>query len=118
MRYMILISSNEQGELCAPPEAQAELYAAYEKYTQDLQKAGVLLAGEALLPTERGSRVRVREGKRTVTDGPFSEAKEVIGGYYLIQVKSKEEAIEWASRCPAAHDGTVEVREVMELPAS
>lgn len=115
MRYMILILSDEKGELCAPQGEQEKLFAAYDKYTQDLQKAGVLLAGDALLPTERGAHVTVREGKRTVTDGPFSEAKEVIGGYYLIQVKSKEEAVEWASRCPGAHAGKIEVREVMEF---
>jgi hypothetical protein len=118
MRYMILISGNDDGELCAPAGQEAELYAAFDKYTQDLQKAGVLLTGEALLPADRGARVKVRDGKRIVTDGPFAEAKEVIGGYYLIQVKSKEEAIEWASRCPGALDGTIEVREVMEFPAS
>ena len=115
MRYMILIVSDEKAELCAPQNEQAKLFEAYNKYTQDLQKAGVLLAGDALLPTERGAHVKVRDGKRTVTDGPFAEAKEVIGGYYLIQVKSKEEAVEWASRCPGALDGTIELREVMEF---
>lgn len=116
MRYMLVILSNEQGELCAPESEQAKLFAAFDKYTQDLQKAGVLLAGDALLPTDRGAHVTVRQGKRTVIDGPFAEAKEVIGGYYLIQVKSKDEAIEWASRCPGAHDGgKIEVREVMEF---
>jgi len=118
MRFMILISGNDGGEICAPVGQEAELFAAFDKYTQDLQKAGVLLAGEALLPADRGARVRVRDGKRTVTDGPFSEAKEVIGGFYLVQVKSKAEAIEWAARCPGALDGTIEVREVMEFAAS
>ncbi len=118
MRYMILITGDEAEARCAPPGEEAQAFAAWEKYTQDLQKAGVLLAGDALLPSSRGSRVTVRDGKRSVTDGPFAEAKEVVGGYYLIQVKSKEDAIEWASRCPGALDGTIEVREVMEFPAS
>ena len=118
MRYMILIAGDENAPRCAPPGQEAEAFAAWEKYTQDLQKAGVLLGGDALLPSSQGSRVQVRDGKRSVVDGPFAEAKEVIGGYYLIQVKSKEEAIEWASRCPGALDGTVELREVMEFPSS
>ena len=114
MRYMILIVSDEKAETNAPQAEQEKVFAAYSKYTQDLQRAGVLLAGDALHPTDRGAHVKVREGKRTVVDGPFSDAKEVVGGYYLIQVRSKEEAVEWASRCPGAQHGTIELREVME----
>jgi hypothetical protein len=116
MRYMILIASDEAAEAKATQADREQVFGAYMKYTEDLRKAGVMLAGDALQGTDKGARVVVREGKRKVTDGPFAEAKEVIGGYYLIQVKSKEEAIEWASRCPGAQHGGVEVREVMEIP--
>jgi hypothetical protein len=114
MRYLILINSDES---TTPSDAERkDVMTAYQKYTQDLQKAGVMLAGDALFPTAKGgARIKVREGKRTVTDGPFSEAKEVIGGYYLIQVKSHEEAVEWGSRCPGAAHAGVEVREVVEM---
>ena len=115
MQYMIVIVENETEWGNAGPADRERTTAAYGKYTQDLQKAGIMLGGEALLPSSKGARVKVRDGKRAVKDGPFSEAKEVIGGFYIIQVKSKEEAIEWASRCPAAQSGEVEVREVMEM---
>jgi hypothetical protein len=77
-------------------------------------KAGVLLAMDGLQPTSKGARVKFQGGKRTVTDGPFTESKELIGGYWMIQVKSKEEAVEWATRVPP-HDCTVEVRQVFEF---
>jgi len=116
MRYMIVITSDEKAEASATPEQQQQVFGAYMKYSEDLRKAGVMLAGDALEGSAKGARVTVQGGKRKVTDGPFAEAKEVIGGYYLIQVKSKEEAIEWAARCPGAQYGAVEVREVMEIP--
>jgi hypothetical protein len=114
MRYLILINSDESQNLS---DAQRQdVMTAYRAYTQDLQKAGVMLAGDALYPTAKGgARIKISGGKRAVTDGPFSEAKEVIGGYYLIQVKSREEAVEWASRCPGASNAGVEVREVVEM---
>jgi hypothetical protein len=85
------------------------------KYNETLQKAGVLLALDGLHPTSMGARVSFSGGKAKVTDGPFAEAKEVVGGYWMIQVKSREEAIEWASRCPAADNETIEIRQVMEF---
>jgi hypothetical protein len=84
----------------AMPEAEA--VAAMMKYNESLQKAGVLLALDGLHPPSMGARVSFSGGKPTVTDGPFAEAKEVLGGYWMIQVKSKDEAVEWASRCPAS----------------
>jgi hypothetical protein len=120
MRYMILIAGNEKAVETIHEKEGQQIVAAYVKYTDDLKKAGVLLAGDPLHQSSKGARVTVSAGKRKVVDGPFAEAKEVVGGYYLIQVKSKEEAIEWASRCPGAHypdRAYVEVREVMELPA-
>jgi hypothetical protein len=85
------------------------------KYNESLQKAGVLLALDGLHPPSMGSRITFSGGKPKVTDGPFSEAKEVIGGYWMIQVRSKEEAVEWASRCPGSDNETIEIRQVMEM---
>jgi hypothetical protein len=89
--------------------------AAMMKYNESLQKAGVLLALDGLHPPSMGARVSFPGGKPKVTDGPFIEAKEVVGGYWMIQVKSKEEAIEWASRCPASDNGIIEIRQVQEF---
>jgi hypothetical protein len=85
------------------------------KYNEELTKAGVLLALDGLQPSAKGARIRASNGKRTVVDGPFSEAKELIGGYWLIQVRSKEEAIEWASRAPLADDEMIELRQIYEM---
>jgi hypothetical protein len=88
--------------------------AAMMKYNESLQKAGVLLTLDGLHPPSMGARVSFSGGKPKVTDGPFAETKEVIGGYWMIQVKSKQEAIEWASRCPASDNEVIEVRQVQE----
>jgi len=93
----------------------AEMVAKMMKYNESLQKAGVLLALDGLHPPSMGARVTFKGGKATVTDGPFAEAKEVLGGYWMIQVKSKAEAIEWASRCPMADNEIIEVRQVQEM---
>jgi hypothetical protein len=85
------------------------------KYNEQLAKSGVLLALDGLTPPEKGARIRYNGGKVTVKDGPFTEAKEVVGGYWIIQVKSREEAIEWARRVPAADGDIVEVRQIFEL---
>ena len=85
------------------------------KYNESLQKAGVLLALDGLHPPSMGTRVSFSGGKPKVTDGPFTEAKEVVGGYWMIQVKSKEEAIEWASRCPGSDNEIIEIRQVQEF---
>jgi hypothetical protein len=95
------------------PDAKA--VAAMMKYNESLQKAGVLLALDGLHPPSMGARVSFARGKPKVTDGPFPEAKEVVGGYWMIQVKSKEEAVEWASRCPASENEVIEVRQVQEF---
>jgi hypothetical protein len=85
------------------------------KYNETLQKAGVLLALDGLHPPPAGVRLKFSAGKPTITDGPFAEAKEMIGGFWILQVKSKEEAVEWASRCPANDGDTIEVRQVFEM---
>jgi hypothetical protein len=93
----------------------AELVAAMTKYNQALRDAGVLLALDGLHPSQKGARVSFSAGKATVTDGPFAEAKELVGGYWMIQVKSKEEAVAWARRCPAPDGDVIEVRQVQEM---
>src|SRR5712671_7801557 len=115
MRFMMLMipKGYEKAEPGTVPTAEA--VAAMMKYNEQLQKAGVLLALDGLHPPSTGARVTFAGGKAKVTDGPFTEAKEVIGGYWMIQVKSKEEAIEWASRCPASENEVIELRQVQEI---
>ena len=91
-----------------------ELVTAMRKYDQDMRNAGVLLAAEGLHPTSKGKRLRMTGGKRVITDGPFAEAKEVIAGFWMIQAKSMEEALEWAKRCPLPEHGLIEIRQVFE----
>ena len=95
------------------PDAAA--VAAMMKYNEALQKAGVLLALDGLHPPSMGARVTFEGGKPRVTDGPFAEAKEVLGGYWMIQVRSREEAIEWAKRCPGGANEIIEIRQVQEM---
>jgi hypothetical protein len=103
----------EKAEPGAMPGPKA--VAAMMKYNETLQKAGVLLALDGLHPPSMGARVSFSGGKPKVVDGPFTEAKEAVGGYWMIQVKSKEEAVEWASRCPASDNDVIEVRQVHEM---
>ena len=114
-RFMMLMipKGYESAKPGAMPDAKA--VAAMMKYNESLQKAGVLLALDGLHPPSMGARITFPGGKAKVTDGPFAEAKEVLGGYWMIQVKSKEEAIEWASRCPASENEMIEVRQVQEM---
>ena len=112
MRYMILVKANKDSEAGVKPSE--ELFAAMADYHEQLAKAGVLLDASGLQPSSKGWRVKYSGGKRTVIDGPFTEAKELIAGFWLIQVKSKEEAIEWAKRIPFT-EGDVELRQVFEL---
>ena len=115
MRFMMIMFP--KGYENAKPDTVPELKAmeAMRKYNEQLQKAGVLLALDGLTPPSAGARVTFKDGKSKVTDGPFSEAKEVVGGYWMIQVNSREEALEWASRIPGKDNEMVEVRRVMEL---
>jgi hypothetical protein len=115
MRFMMLMipKGYESAEPGAMPDAGA--VAAMMKYNESLQRAGVLLALDGLRPPSEGARVSFAGGRPKVTDGPFSEAKEVVGGYWMIQVKSREEAIEWASRCPASENEVIEIRQVQEF---
>ena len=115
MRFMMLMipKGYESAAPGAMPDADA--VAAMMKYNESLQKAGVLLALDGLHPPSMGARVSFDGGKPRVMDGPFAEAKEVLGGYWMIQVRSREEAIEWAKRCPASANEVIEVRQVQEF---
>ena len=115
MRFMMLMIPKGYETAAAGTMPPADRVAAMMKYNEQLQKAGVLLALDGLHPPAMGARVSFPGGKAQVTDGPFSEAKEVLGGYWMIQVKSKEEAIAWASRCPGGEDETIELRQVQEF---
>jgi hypothetical protein len=115
MRFMMLMipKGYESAKPGAMPDAKA--VSAMMKYNESLQKAGVLLALDGLHPPSMGARVTFSGGKSKVTDGPFAEAKEVLGGYWIIQVKSKAEAVEWACRCPGSDNETIEIRQVQEF---
>ncbi len=112
MRFMMIMKPNIDEQNWAPdPAAMAEM----GKYNDELSKAGVLLALDGLQPTSKGARVSFEGGQATVTDGPFTESKELIGGFWLIQARSKDEAVQWATRCPARDGDLIEVRQVYEL---
>jgi hypothetical protein len=115
MRFMMLMIPRGYEKAAPGAMPDAKVIAAMMKYNESLQKAGVLLSLEGLHPPSMGARVSFPGGKPRVTDGPFAEAKEVLGGYWMIQVKSREEAIEWAKRCPASENETIEIRQVQEL---
>ena len=114
MRFMVIVKASKDSEAGVLPDEK--LLAAMGKYNEDLAKAGVMLAGEGLHPSSKGARVRFSGSKRTVIDGPFSETKELIAGFWLIQAKSKEEAIEWVKRAPNPMPGEseIEIRQVFE----
>ncbi|WP_458377471.1 YciI family protein [Pseudomonas fluorescens] len=115
MRFMIIVKASPDSEAGVMPSE--ELLSAMGNYNEELVKAGIMLAGEGLHPSSKGARVRFSGDKRSVIDGPFIETKELIAGYWLWQVKSKEEAIEWVKRCPNPMPGTeaeIEIRQVFE----
>jgi hypothetical protein len=115
MRFMMLMIPKGYENAAPGTMPDAKHVAEMMKYNESLQKAGVLLALDGLHPPSSGARVSFAGGKAKVTDGPFAEAKEVVGGYWMIQVKSREEAIEWASRCPGSNNEVIEVRQVQEF---
>src|SRR5438034_4750803 len=115
MRFMVMVKATKDSE--AGVRSEGKLLAAMGKFNEGLVKAGVMLAGEGLQPSSKGARVRFSGAKRTVIDGPFAETKELVAGFWLWQVKSKEEAIEWVKRCPNPFPGTeseIEIRQVFE----
>ena len=116
MRYLLMIYTNEAGDQNASQAEQAAVMEAYNKFSRDLTSSGSFVAGEALQPTSTATTVRVRDGKTTTTDGPFAETKEQLGGYYLVNAKDLNEAIQWAAKIPGARFGSIEVRPIWEFP--
>ena len=114
MRFMVMVKATKDSEAGRMPSR--ELLEAMGKYNEELAKAGILLAGEGLHPSSKGARVRFSGAKRTVVDGPFTETKELVAGFWLWKVKSKQEAIEWVKRCPnpMPTDSEIEIRQVFE----
>jgi hypothetical protein len=115
MRFMVIVKASKDSEAGKMPSE--EMLGAMAKFNEELVKAGVMLDGAGLQPSSKGARIRFSGKNRTVIDGPFAETKELVAGYWIIQVKSKEEAIEWMKRCPNPHmeDSEIEIRQVFEL---
>jgi len=115
MRFMVIVKASKESEAGAPPDPK--LFADMDKFNGELMKAGVLLAGEGLQSSAKGKRVRFSGTTRTVIDGPFAESKELIAGFWLWQLRSMEEAVEWVKRCPNPHasDSEIEIRQVFEM---
>jgi hypothetical protein len=114
MRFMVLVIPGDPKAYEGGAMPDEKLIGAMMKFNEELAKAGVLLALDGLHPTSKGARVKISGGKGTVTDGPFTEAKEIVGGFWLWQVKSKAEALEWARRCPVEEGAILELRQVFD----
>ncbi|MGN6184812.1 MAG: YciI family protein [Thermoanaerobaculia bacterium] len=114
MRFMVIVKANQDTEAGVPPST--EMLNEMGKYNEELVNAGVMVAGEGLHPSSKGARVLFNGNKRTVVDGPFAETKELIAGFWILQVKSKEEVIEWVKRCPnpTGEESVIEIRQVFE----
>jgi len=117
MQYMLLIYDDRQTWADMSEADRGALMQEYFAYTDELREAGKLVSADALQPTETAKSVRIREGEVSTTDGPFAETKEVLGGYYLIDVDTVDEALGWAAKIPSARFGTIEVRPIMQIPA-
>ena len=118
MRVLVIVKSNPQTEANAVPEAEmTEMFEAMGKYNEELANAGIMVSGEGLLPSSRGARVHFSGEERRVVDGPFTEAKELVAGYWIWQVDSFEQAVDWAKRCPnpSGAEGQLEVRVIGEM---
>ena len=115
MQYMLLIYGSGDSWSELTPEQQREMGEAYFRFTEELRGAGKMVAGDALQPITTATSIRVRDGETLTTDGPFAETKEVLGGYYLIDVETLDEALEWAAKIPTARRGSVEVRPVVPV---
>jgi hypothetical protein len=118
MKYLLLIYDREQEWGALSEAEQGQIYAEYGKFSQGVKDSGNYLGGAQLHPTNSATSVRVRDGKQLVTDGPFAETREQLGGYYLVEAKSIDEAVSIASRIPSARFGTIEVRQLVERPAA
>jgi hypothetical protein len=116
MQYMLLIYDAEETWTSMSEDERNSVMGEYYAYTEELKKSGKYVAGDALQPTGTAKSIRVRNGETTTTDGPFAETKEILGGYYLVDVDSEEEALEWAAKIPSARFGTIEVRPIVVFP--
>ncbi len=114
MQFLLLINGDES-RFNTEPFVETPISAEFVAYTEAMKKAGIWIGGDRLKPTRYGARVRVRDGKSVVLDGPYADAKEQLGGYYMIDVPTLDEAIEWATRCPAAKYGTLDVRPLADI---
>ena len=115
MRYLLMICTDETADEASSPEEQAATLAEYGVWAEEMGARGVLRGGERLRPTTDATTVRVRDGETLTSDGPFAETKEQVGGYYLVDCKDLDEAIEVASKLPGARDGSIEVRPIWEM---
>jgi hypothetical protein len=113
VQYVLLIYADESTWQSRSDEGRGRVMQAYGAYTQELRQSGAMVAGDALQPTQTATTVRVQDADTLTTDGPFAETKEQLGGYYLVEADSFADAIEWGAKCPAVHEGSVEVRPVM-----
>src|SRR5687768_2835011 len=117
MKYLFTLYGDESAYETQTPEDGAAEMAAYERFDTEAKAAGILIGGEALEPTTSATTLRLKGGERVVTDGPFAETKEQLGGYYILDCKDLDEALEWAAKIPAAQNGSVEIRPIMDLEA-
>jgi hypothetical protein len=115
MHYLLMIHSDEKAMQSMPKDSAASMSAAYGAYTEAMKKAGVHIAGERLRPTSTATVVRTNNGKTSVLNGPYAEIKEQLGGYYLIEARDLDAAIEWAARCPGSQYGAIEVRPIWPM---
>jgi hypothetical protein len=113
VQYLLLIYGDQESYAQRSEEERGQVFQAYGAFTQELQSAGAMVGGNALQPVQTATTVRVRDGETLTTDGPFAETKEQLGGYYLVEAESLDEAIEWAAKIPGAQHGSIEVRPVM-----
>ena len=117
MQYMLLIHDEPDRLSSMSEEERGRLYQEYGAFTQQLREAGVMIGGDQLQPTSTATTVRVRDGEQLVTDGPFAETKEQLGGYYIVDVETLDEALEWAAKIPSARLGSIEVRPIVSTRA-
>lgn len=117
MQYMLLIYGNEKMDTTATPEDFQATLDAYNAFTAEVRQANALVAGEALHPTSSATSVRMKDGKFLTTDGPFAETHEQLGGFYIVECKDLDEAIEWAKKVPGVKYGTIEVRPIVDFSA-
>jgi hypothetical protein len=117
MQYLALIYTEEQDPSTVDPKLRAEITAQYDAFTEEARNAGIMVAGEALQPTSTATTIHVEGDKTITTDGPFAETREALGGFYLLECKDLDDAIEWAAKIPGARFGSVELRPILDLSA-